>query len=143
MQNNKNQEVKGHYLSETTVWFRIAKKYKKRFLNIALRRYVIQHDSVQRSFKCNENPNAESKLHASLIFINEFWNWYIKYDLRNGIINVLIAVKYSVQLGHNLIFENGGGKKEKSLLRTVNPFIPKCIVILASPYKLYWSLRRR
>ena len=42
----RSPAIKGRFFSESTVWFQIVKKYKKKYINKALRLYEIHADSV-------------------------------------------------------------------------------------------------
>ena len=102
MRQYKNAEVKGHYLLESTVWFRIAKKYKKVYINDCLRIYIIRDDSVQKKNHFADEANAEAKLAASKILINEFWEWYAKYNIWGGCLQSLIAAKACIESGTDI-----------------------------------------
>lgn len=137
MRNYLNDEVSGHYLSESTVWFRIAQKYKKRYINQPLRIYEISEDSISHKSSFAEDCNAESKLHANLIYINEFWNWFWHYDRRTGFILCLSSLKATLILDKPIILGRN------SLAAKVSPPLPKLLVILLSPSaRLYYSFRK-
>ena len=134
MRECKNANVKGHFLDESTVWFRIARKYQKLYIDKCLRIYVIRQDSVQKRTRESELQNAESKLYANLIYINEFYDWYIKYN-RSGIVRRSLKVVYYASLMKKHIFKCDG------VLHQVKPFFCKLIVFLASPYALIERIR--
>lgn len=134
MRKYKNAEVKGHFLSESTVWFRIAKHYKKLYIDEALRYYVIHEDSVQKHESFVDYANAESKITSSIIFINEFWDWFLKYDIKFGIFQVLSGVKASVENNNSIVI----GKT--AYIHKVNPLLSKIIVVFSSPYYLVFNL---
>lgn len=129
-----NEEVKGHYLAENTVWFRIAKEYNKIYVNKAYRIYEIQNDSVQGGSTVKYASNPYSKIASSLIYINEFWVWYKKYNKKAGIEKVLIAIKASLTLGENMIFGRD------ALIKKVDPFAAKIIVLLCVPLKVMYKI---
>ena len=137
MKKYKNPEVKGHYLSESTVWYRIAKEYQKLYIDEKLRYYEIGNDSVQKKKHFADNANAESKMCSSLIYINEFWDWYRKYNIKGGIVQALIGTKAAVESGSKVIL----GKN--SYFHQVSPLIAKVAVLVASPYKLVYMLRKQ
>lgn len=131
-----NPKVKGHYFSESTVWFRIAQKYKKIYINKALRIYESHNDSItKRKTSTTIDENAEAKLYANLIYINEFWRWFFKYDLKSGIIICLSSIKAALNNGTPLVC----GKK--SLYNSIDFIIPKAIIIICSPYKIMYRLK--
>lgn len=130
----RNPEVKGHYLSETTVWYRIAKKYKKKYIDEKLRFYIVREDSVLKKIHFSDNANAESKMCSSLIYINEFWDWYRKYNIKGGVIQALIGAKAAVESGNRVLF----GKN--SFFSEVKPALAKIVIIIASPYKLIYTI---
>lgn len=78
----KNPEIKGHFFSESTVWYRIAKEYQKKYFNKNVRVYEVQPDSVTTLNKKGSTYNTESNYEASLIYINEFSDWFFKYNQR-------------------------------------------------------------
>ena len=129
MKQFKNAEVKGHFLDESTVWFRIAKCYQKLYIDRCLRVYEIGQDSVQKRTRESELTNAESKLHANLIYVNEFYDWYIKYDMKGLVKHSLKIVYYASLLGRNILFRNG-------IIHQVEPVCCKAMVLVASPYVL-------
>lgn len=133
MKRYKNEEVKGHYLLESTVWFRIAKGYKKVYINDCLRIYITRDDSVQKKKHFVDEANAEAKLEASKILVNEFWDWYARYNIRGGCIQSLIAAKAGIESGTTI----------RKLLKDIRPFLPKIMIIIASPYKLIYSITKR
>lgn len=136
MKRFKNAEVKGHFLDESTVWFRIAKEYKKIYIDRCLRIYETGQDSVQKRTRESEKKNAESKLHANLIYINEFYDWYRKYDKKGLIIRSLKVVYYAVILERSLLFKEG-------VIKKVRPLICKLIILVAVPYKLVGKMRNK
>lgn len=136
MREYKNPEVKGHYLSENTVWFRIAKKYKKIYIDEILRYYIIREDSVQKKKHFADNSNAESKMCSSLIFVNEFWDWYKKYNIKGGIIQALIGTKAAVESNSKVVF----GKN--SFFSQIKPWLAKLAVLTGSPYKLVYMIKK-
>lgn len=136
MRQIKNAEVKGHFLDESTIWFRIAQRYQKIYIDRCLRIYEIGQDSVQKRTRESELDNAESKLYANLIYINEFYGWYIKYDIKGLVKRSLKIVYYSSLLGKKLLFRNG-------IIHQVHPGFCKVIVLATSPYALLESIRRR
>lgn len=127
-----NADVRGHFLSESTVWFRIANNYRKRYIDEKLRVYVIHQDSISsRSSSMLGDENAESKLCANLIYINEFWVWFKKYKKKEALMICLSLVKAAVNCKCNLVFG------ETAIIRRVDPFFVKLIIILSTPLKLY------
>ncbi len=136
MKQYKNAEVKGHFLDESTVWFRIAQRYKKLYIDRCLRIYEIGQDSVQKRTRKSELTNAESKLYANMIYVNEFFEWYIKYDFRGLVKRSLKVVYYASLLGRKILFNNG-------IIQQVEPGCCKLIVLVASPYALVEKIRRK
>ncbi len=132
MRHFKNNEVKGHYLSENTVWFRIAQKYKKIYINDCLRIYEIHSDSVQRKKHFVDEANSEAKYEASKVLLNEFWDWYRKYDFKAGCIQSAIASKASIESGIGMM----------SALKDIRPMISRLIIVLTRPYKLIYYIMR-
>lgn len=137
MRNYKNQEVKGHYLSESTTWFRIAQKYKKLYINKCCREYEVHSDSVTVGTKKNIAYNVESGIVSDLIYVNEFYDWYWKYDKKSAIrLSLRLSIRWIVS-GRNCWI----GKD--TLLAKVKPISTKMIVILASPFKIVWKLKSK
>lgn len=136
MKEFKNQEVKGHFLSESTVWFRIAKKYPKRlYLQKALRIYEVQNDSVTHKMKDEVDFNIDSRIVSDCIFMNEFYDYYLKYQFKEAIrIPVALTYKCIVNRKSVLLGEN-------SLISKVNQPICKFLIIISSGYKPFWHLR--
>lgn len=134
MRRFKNDNVKGHFLDESTVWFRIAKYYKKLYIDECLRIYEVRDDSVQKRNRSLDKENAESRLHASLIFINEFYEWFKKYDLAGLIKHCLKVVYYSSLQRKRLLGKNG-------IIKKVEPALCKMIVLFAAPCGLMERLR--
>ena len=135
MRQFKNAEVKGHFLDESTVWFRIAQHYQKLYIDRCLRIYEIGHDSVQVRTRAAELANSESKLYANLIYINEFYDWYIRYDLK-GLIKKTLKVVYYASLNRKSILLG------KGVIRQVQHTLCKLIIIAASPYSLVEKCRK-
>lgn len=135
MKKFKNAEVKGHFLDESTVWFRIAQQYQKIYIDRCLRIYEIGQDSVQKRTRDSEIENAESKLHTNLIYINEFYNWYIKYDKIGLVKHCLKTVYYACLLEKTLLFNSG-------IINQVKPVLCKLIIIIVSPYRLVCKIQK-
>lgn len=135
MREFKNANVKGHFLDESTVWFRIAQKYQKLYIDKCLRIYEIGQDSVQKRTKESELKNADSKLFANLLYVNEFYDWYIKYDIKGLIKRSLKIVFYSAIQGKNVVFGD-------SSIKQVKPWLCKAIVLLASPYSVISRIKK-
>lgn len=138
MKQFKNEEVKGHFLSESTVWYRIARKYtKKLYLQKALRVYEVQNDSVTRKMKDEVDFNIDSRIVADCIFMNEFYDYYLKYQFKRAIrIPVALTYKCIVNERPILIGQN-------SLFSKVKQPICKLLIIIASGYKPIWYIRNR
>lgn len=130
----KNPEVKGHFFSENTVWFRIAKNYKKKYINNMLRYYIRRDDSVQNNKGFVDRENAECKVCASIIYINEFWDWFTRYDIKFGITQVLLGVKSAVEGNMNIVFGNN------SYMSKLKPITSKMLVLFFSPYKIIYHV---
>ncbi len=130
MKEFKNASVKGHFLDESTVWFRIAKKYKKLYIDQCLRIYKIGEDSVQKRTIESEIHNSESKLYANLIYVNEFYDWYVKYDFAS-LIKKSMKIVYYASLQKKAILGNDG------IINSVQPLLCKFIVVLVSPYSVF------
>ncbi len=111
-----NQEVKGSYLCENTVWFRIAAKYKKVFLNEAVRVYEIGSDSIQKRSLAQDIKNAESRIVAELIYINEFYAWYSKYNFKSALRLPLAVLKSAFLIDYPIFRKNGAFHQAKPLL---------------------------
>lgn len=122
-----NDEIAGHYLSESTVWFRIANNYKKRYVNEVLRVYEISEDSISKKSSFIRDENAESKLHSNLIFLNEFGDWYWRYDFPTAVSLCLSSMKASIGLGKHLLFG------ETSLINKVDGLLPKVVITATAP----------
>ena len=135
MRKFKNANVKGHFLDESTVWFRIAKEYQKLYIDKCLRIYEIGQDSVQKRTRESELRNAESKLYANLIYANEFYDWYLKYDLKGLVKRSLKIVYYASLMEKHILFRNG-------IIREVDHTLCKLIVCVASPYSLLNKLKK-
>lgn len=136
MKQFKNEEVKGHFLSESTVWYRIAQKYpKKLYLQKALRVYEVQNDSVTRKMRDEVDFNIDSRIVADCIFMNEFYDYYLKYQFKRAIrIPVALTYKCIVNERPILIGQN-------SLFSKVKQPICKLLIIIASGYKPIWYIR--
>ena len=130
MKEFKNACVKGHFLDESTIWFRIAKKYKKLYIDQCLRIYKIGEDSVQKRTIESEIHNSESKLYANLVYVNEFYDWYVKYDFV-GLIKKSMKIVYYASLQERKILGKSG------IIKSVRPFLCKSIVVISSPYSLF------
>lgn len=128
MRQYKNEEVKGHFLSESTVWFRIAKKYCKLYLNESLRFYETHDDSVTKLIKKDNVYNLESELLADSIYINEFYEWYWKYMPMQAIKLPLRCAKRCIAGGKHLYFG------EESYIKKVHPISAKILLCVAAPY---------
>lgn len=134
MKKFKNANVKGHFLDESTIWFRIAKEYKKLYIDKCLRIYKIGQDSVQKRTKKSEIDNADSKLYANLVYINEFYEWYARYDIKGLVKRSLKIVYYATLSGKNVLFNDG-------IIIRVQPLFCKVIVFMASPYSLLEKIK--
>ncbi|OUN38712.1 hypothetical protein B5G28_08455 [Faecalibacterium sp. An77] len=137
MQKFKNVEVKGHFLSESTVWFRIAKKYpKKLFLQKCLRIYEVHEDSVTKQMKSHDY-NIDSRIVSDCIYLNGFYNWYLHYRLKT-------AIRKPLALTYNCIVNDKAillGKD--ALIKKVDPLVCKVLIAIASIYKLVWTIKKR
>lgn len=89
--------VKGHYLSENTIWYQIAEKYKKLYISDCLRVYEIHEDSVTTGIKVL-GYNMESEFTATQIYINNWYKWYIQYRPLEAIKLPLRLLKYGKYL---------------------------------------------
>ena len=137
MREFKNLEVKGHFLSESTVWFRIAQKYpKKLYLQKALRGYEVHEDSVMNRNK-SYDYNIESTIVAECIFMNEFYTWYLRYQPQIAIRKPLSLTRKCILNDKKILF----GKD--ALIKKVNPMMCKALIIVASVYKIVWSMRKK
>lgn len=136
MREFKNVEVKGHFLSESTIWFRIAQKYpKKLYLQKCLRIYEKQEDSVTKKNKSNDY-NIESTILSECIYINEFYNWYLRFRPRIAILKPIALTRKCILNNRKILFG------EDALIKKVNPLLCKVLVLLSSPYKLVWIIIR-
>lgn len=132
MRQYKNEEVKGHFLSESTVWFRIAKKYKKLYLDESVRFYETHEDSVTKLVKNNIDYNLESELLADSIYINEFYIWYWKYMPIQAIKLPLRYAKRCVD-GKRKLFVG-----KKAHITAIRPISAKILIYFMIPY---WIIR--
>lgn len=126
----KNAEVKGHFLSEGTVWYRIARKYNKLYINKNLRIYEVHEDSVSNKIEHDKNYNFESFLCSTCIYINEFSDYYLKYDKKNAIKYPLVLAKKCIENNYPIFVG------ESALMCLVHPMYAKILLILASLYKV-------
>lgn len=134
----KNTEVKGHFLSESTVWFRIARDYPKRlYLNAPLRVYDVHDDSVTTHLSHSRNYNFESRLCSDLIYINEFYDWYLKYRFVSAVKLPVALTYFCIANSYPVII----GKK--SLLRQMKPMLCKLLSLLSLPIFSFLTLARR
>jgi len=136
MQQFKNEEVKGHFLSESTVWYRIARTYsKKLYLQQCLRIYEVHDDSVTKKMKNAFDYNIESTIVSECIYMNEFYHWFLKYQVKN-------AIRMPVALTYKCIINNKSvliGKD--ALIKKVNPFMCKILILITSGYKAVWKVK--
>ena len=133
----KNPEIKGHYFSESTMWYRIAKKYQKKYFNKNVRVYEVHTDSLTTLNKADSTYNTESNYEAALIYINEFSQEFFKYNQKmawGG--QVLRCIKYGILLDKRILW----GKD--AIIKRVKPFYAKIIVVLVSPYKIIYKIRK-
>lgn len=137
MREFKDVEVKGHFLSESTVWFRIAKKYQKKlFLNQCLRVYEVHGDSVTKQMKSHDY-NIDSRIVSDCIYSNEFYDWYLRYQLKTAIRKPLVLTYKCIVNDKEILF----GKD--ALIKKINPLICKALIAIASTYKLVWAIKQR
>lgn len=137
MREFKNVEVKGHFLSESTVWFRIAKKYpKKLFLQKSLRIYEVHEDSVTKQMKSHDY-NIDSRIVSDCIYLNEFYDWYLRYQPKTAIRKPLALTYKCIVNDKEILF----GKD--ALIKKINPLICKALIAIASAYKLVWAIKQR
>ena len=127
MRKYPNEEVKGNYLSESTVWFRIAKKYNKLYVDQNIRIYKKRSDSVQvRSYE-SDCHNAYSRICSGLIYINEFYSWYLKYDFVAALRLPLALIKSALLVEYPIF----AGKD--SLICKVKPIFAKTVLFFGYP----------
>lgn len=137
MREFKNIEVKGHFLSESTVWFRIAKKYhKKLFLQQCLRIYEVHEDSVTKQIK-SYDYNIESKIVSECIYLNEFYSWYLRYQVKSAIRKPLALTYACIVNDKSILFGND------ALINKVNPLLCKVLIFIASAYKIIWVMKNK
>lgn len=125
-----NAEVKGHFLSEGTVWYRIARRYKKVYIDECLRIYEVHEDSVSTRITREKDYNFESFLFSTCIYINEFSDYFLKYEFKKAIKNPLVLTKKCIENDYPVLI----GKD--ALIKIVNPLYAKLLVACASAYKL-------
>ena len=125
-----NPPVKGHYFSESTVWFRIADRYFKIYFNKAVRVYEQHEDSVTVMGKKEQRYNLECKYDAELIYVNEFFNGWLKYEPVNSLKLVLKLVIHGSMLGKRVLFGCN------SVINDVASFWIKVLIFVLAPFKL-------
>lgn len=76
---------------ESVVWFRIARKYKTRYINIALRIYTVQPDSITANFS-NIQGRADGRTLLAREILEYDWH-YIRYNFK-AILKEAIAYTY-------------------------------------------------
>ena len=127
MREFKNIEVKGHFLSESTVWFRIAKKYhKKLFLQQCLRIYEVHEDSVTKQIKTNAAGIQDLLtlffFGSCFIYLNEFYSWYLRYQVKSAIRKPFALTYACIVNDKSILFGND------ALINKVNPLLCKNIL---------------
>lgn len=138
MREFKNIEVKGHFLSESTVWFRIAQKYpKKLFLQKCLRFYEVHDDSVTKRLANSQDYNIESTIVSECIYMNEFYDWYLRYQFKQAIRKPISLTLKSIVNDKEVLF----GKD--ALIKKVNPLLCKFLIFVSSSYKIVWKVKRK
>ena len=137
MRQYRNEEVTGHFLTESTMWYRIAKQYQKVYIDRCLRIYEVHEDSVSRQARTKgDDRNFESFRLATCVFINEFWPWYAKYEPKMALRLPLALAKRSAENHRPILLGRD------SVLAAVKPLPAKLLVLLASPYGLVCRLRK-
>lgn len=112
MKNFKNAEVKGHFLSENVIWFQIADRYQKIYIDKCLRIYEVHADSVTTKMKTEKDFNFESSLYSDCFYLNNYYNWYLRYSMKEAIKKPLALTRKCVRNDYPLIFSRkGGGRK--------------------------------
>lgn len=95
MRKFSNPEVKGHFFSESVIWFQIAEAYQKVYIDKCLRIYEVQADSVTTKSK-KKDYNAESLILSDCFFINHYYKWYLRYKPKEAIKKPLVLVRRCV-----------------------------------------------
>ncbi len=137
MREYKNPEIKGHYFSESTVWYKIAQRYKKKYINANVRIYIQKNDSVSVKNKENTDYNFDCYIEGAKIYINDFYCWYAKYDKKGLIKKVLILSKKCADNKKPLLL----GKD--AMIKSISPIPAKIIMICASAYKPFAYLKSK
>lgn len=138
MREFKNIEVKGHFLSESTVWFRIAQKYpKKLFLQKCLRFYEVHDDSVTKQLANSQDYNIESTIVSECIYMNEFYDWYLRYQFKQAIRKPISITLKCIVNDKEVLF----GKD--ALIKKVNPLLCKFLIFVSSSYKVVWKVKKK
>ena len=128
----RSPAIKGKFFSESTVWFQIAQKYKKAYINKALRLYEIHADSVSTKKTTIQKLffNVDSYMAAEVIYLNLFYDWYWKYSRREAIIHPLRLA--ATAFVNKKPFWCGS----EALIKKVKRFFPRLLIAFSYPVLL-------
>ncbi len=113
-------EIEGlHFYPENILWDTVGRKYKTRFVDIALRYYINDQDNALTSKK---NPSSKETFYMREHFINDCWD-YFKYDRK-------YFLKSIVGLSRDGL---ASGKKFTEILKIPNTFSKRLLTFVSFP----------
>jgi hypothetical protein len=123
------------FIYEGTMWRRIDKNYKTKFVNDVFKLYRTDGtDSITRQIKNRQTGNYySSKYYNYKSALNEIYN-YLKIDKKNLYINIFGACKNGIYSGRSM----------KAILKEVKPFYAKLLIASGYPFfKIIFLLNKR
>jgi hypothetical protein len=107
------------FYPETVVWQRMSRKYKTRYINVALRAYYRDQENALTS---NDNLRYEENIYL--------WQHYINDTMDYARYNVKLFIKAYVGISRDTLL---CGKKYRETMSMINAIWKKCIVTMLYP----------
>jgi glycosyltransferase involved in cell wall biosynthesis len=129
----KFPDKKAFYIPEAYVWFKIAIKYKTRYINEVVRIYYIEaKDSIMRPKSTISKKSAEALSDYNLFLINDF----LKYSRYQPVTFIKYFILYSSYASYS-------GQNFTDIIKHMkNPF-SKLIGTLLYPVSIYYRITRK
>lgn len=102
-----------------------------------LRFYEIHDDSVTKQLANSQDYNIESTIVSECIYMNEFYDWYLRYQFKQAIRKPISLTLKCIVNDKEVLF----GKD--ALIKKVNPLLCKFLIFVSSSYKVVWKVKRK
>ena len=108
-----------HFYPENIHWDAVGRKYKTRFIDVALRYYI---NDQQNALTSSKNSSAKETFFMREHFINDCWDYH-KYDRKFFLKNIVGLSRDGI----------ASGKKFKEIIKVPNSFYKKVLTFISFP----------